>query len=123
MSLVCHLLADYLESIDKNYDKARKVYQTTCDDFKYAKSCTKYATYALLGKGTQQKADFPSACSYFDKGCELGDATSCFHQGLLLITQNEKHGISRDVLKVELLFLKRLLFFRHTIDLLLVKPH
>jgi hypothetical protein len=53
--LVCHLLADYLESIDKNYEKASLVYKTTCDDYKYAKSCSKYATYALLGKGAKNQ--------------------------------------------------------------------
>ncbi|XP_063930435.1 cytochrome c oxidase assembly factor 7 homolog isoform X2 [Zophobas morio] len=95
---VCHLLADYLESIDKNYEKAGIVYKNTCDDYKYAKSCSKYATYALLGKGSQ-KSDFKAAYSYFDKGCELGDPTSCFHQGLLLITRNEQQGIAQNPIK------------------------
>jgi cytochrome c oxidase assembly factor 7 len=96
---VCHLLADYLESIDKNYEKASLVYKTTCDDYKYAKSCSKYATYALLGKGAK-KSDFKAAYSYFDKGCDLGDPKSCFHQGLLLITRNEQQGIAQDPMKV-----------------------
>ncbi|EFA05048.1 cytochrome c oxidase assembly factor 7 homolog [Tribolium castaneum] len=95
---VCHLLADYLESIDKNYEKAGIVYKTTCDDYKYAKSCSKYATYALLGKGAK-KSDFKAAYGYFDKGCELGDPTSCFHQGLLLITRNEEQGIAQNPIK------------------------
>lgn len=96
---MCHLLADYLESIDKNYEKASLVYKTTCDDYKYAKSCSKYATYALLGKGAK-KSDFKAAYSYFDKGCDLGDPKSCFHQGLLLITRNEQQGIAQDPMKV-----------------------
>ncbi|RZB39345.1 Nicastrin and/or Peptidase M28 domain containing protein [Asbolus verrucosus] len=95
---VCHLLADYLESIDKNYEKAGIVYRNTCDDYKYAKSCSKYATYVLLGKGTK-KSDFKAAYNYFEKGCDLDDPTSCFHQGLLLIAKNDGQGIAQNPLK------------------------
>ncbi|KAJ8984103.1 hypothetical protein NQ317_017312 [Molorchus minor] len=48
---VCHLLADFLEAIKKDYEKAAKVYRNNCDEYKYGKSCLKYGTYSLLGRG------------------------------------------------------------------------
>ncbi|CAN8009898.1 unnamed protein product, partial [Ixodes pacificus] len=47
----CHRLADYLEAIKKEFDKALDVYRTNCDDNKYGKSCFKYGNYKLIGKG------------------------------------------------------------------------
>ncbi|XP_017781401.1 PREDICTED: cytochrome c oxidase assembly factor 7 homolog [Nicrophorus vespilloides] len=95
---VCHLLGDYLESIKKDYDKAGKVYKTNCDDYKYGKSCLKYGTYCLLGKGGI-KEDFPVAYNYLETGCKNNEADACFNQGLLLVTDNEKRGINMDILK------------------------
>lgn len=48
---VCHLLGDYLEGVKKDFEKASKVYRSTCDDYGYSKSCLKYGKYAILGKG------------------------------------------------------------------------
>ncbi|KAL3270592.1 hypothetical protein HHI36_021129 [Cryptolaemus montrouzieri] len=95
---VCHLLGDYLESINKDFDKAAIVYKSNCDDYKYPKSCLKYGTYMLLGKGVRN-ADQKTAIDYFDKGCELGNASSCLHQGLLCICENEDKRIVRNVQK------------------------
>ncbi|XP_072393220.1 cytochrome c oxidase assembly factor 7 homolog [Diabrotica undecimpunctata] len=95
---VCHLLADFLESIKKDYEKAGKVYRTNCDDYKYGKSCLKYGTYSLLGKGSKI-SNFKLAYDYFEKGCNLAEPDSCLNQGLLLITKNEKSEIKQDILK------------------------
>lgn len=95
---VCHLLADYLESIKKDYEKAGKVYKTNCDEYKYGKSCQKFATYSLLGKGCK-KADYPQAYEYFDKGCKLDESDCCLNQGLLLVTNNTQFGLKPDILK------------------------
>lgn len=97
--LVCHLLADFLEAIKKDYEKAGKVYRTNCDDYKYGKSCLKYATYNFLGKGSK-KSDFKLAYDYFEKGCNLDEPDSCLHQGLLLISKNEQVELKQDVIKV-----------------------
>lgn len=96
---MCHLLADFLEAIKKDYEKAAKVYRTNCDDYKYGKSCLKYATYSFLGKGSK-KSDFNVAYDYYEKGCNLDEPDSCLHQGLLLITRNEQVEIKQDILKV-----------------------
>ncbi|CAG9854446.1 unnamed protein product [Phyllotreta striolata] len=95
---VCHLLADFLESIKKDFEKAGKVYKTNCDDYKYGKSCLKYGTYSLLGRGSK-KADFKIAYDYFEKGCNLDEPDSCLNQGLLLVTKNDKPEVKQDVQK------------------------
>ncbi|XP_044764155.1 cytochrome c oxidase assembly factor 7 homolog isoform X2 [Coccinella septempunctata] len=95
---VCHLLGDYLESIKKDFEKAAVVYKSTCDDYKYAKSCMKYGTYMLLGRGVGN-ADYKCAYDYFHKGCELNNDVSCLHQGLLTICENEDKRLVKDVAK------------------------
>lgn len=56
--LVCHLLADFLEAIKKDFEKASKVYKSNCDDYSYGKSCLKYGHYSFLGKGrVSEKGD------------------------------------------------------------------
>lgn len=92
-------MADFLEAIKHDYEKAAKVYKNNCDEFKYGKSCMKYATYSLLGKGSK-KSDFKLAYDYFEKGCNLEEPDSCLNQGLLLITKNNEVEIKQDVLKV-----------------------
>ncbi|KAI4455338.1 hypothetical protein MML48_9g00013433 [Holotrichia oblita] len=95
---VCHLLGDYLEAVKKDYEKARKLYKSNCDDYQFGKSCLKYGTYALLGKAGV-KEDYKTAYQYFKKGCEQNIMDSCFNEGLLSITSSEKCGIKPDMTK------------------------
>lgn len=96
---VCHLLGDYLESIQKDYAKARKVYQSTCDDYGYAKSCLKYGNYAFIGRGKSgSKPDPGKALSYYEKGCKLNDASCCLSAGLLYVSPKSQEN--RDISKV-----------------------
>lgn len=98
-NLVCHLLGDYLETIHKDYGKARKVYQSTCDDYGYAKSCLKYGNYAFIGRGKSGSKPNPSeAMRYYEKGCLLGDSENCLNAGLLLVSP--KMNDRRNFLKV-----------------------
>lgn len=84
---MCHLLGDYLEAIHKDYEKARKVFQSTCDDYGYAKSCLKYAKYTHIGRGKSGSKPNPTeALNYYEKGCELGDAESCLSSGQLYVS-------------------------------------
>ncbi|XP_013105577.2 cytochrome c oxidase assembly factor 7 homolog [Stomoxys calcitrans] len=98
---VCHLLGDYLEGIKKDFEKAAKVYKSTCDDYGYAKSCFKYGNYSFLGKGKSggNKGDPRAAFSYYEKGCNLNDSDSCLHSGLLLVSRSMPKEIDRDVQK------------------------
>lgn len=100
--VVCHLLGDFLEAIDKDYTKARKIYKTNCEDRNFAKSCFKYGTYLGLGKGGE-KSSLADALPYFDIGCKGNEYRSCFQQGLILISDLSSHGIKQDVKKVFLL--------------------
>lgn len=96
---MCHLLADFLEAIKKDHEKAAKVYKNNCDEYLYGKSCLKYGGYCLTGKGVKQ-SDYPLAYSYFEKGCNLNEPYSCFNQAILLVTKNDSFGVEQDVLKV-----------------------
>lgn len=101
IALVCHLLGDYLEGIKKDFEKASKVYKSTCDDYGYAKSCFKFGNYSFLGKGKSgSKGDPRAAYSYYEKGCNLNDSDSCLHSGLLLVSRSMPKEIDRDVKKV-----------------------
>lgn len=63
---MCHLLADFLEAIKKDFEKASKVYKSNCDDYKYGKSCLKFGHYSFLGKGkVSEKGDAKMVCTLF----------------------------------------------------------
>ncbi|XP_030379149.1 cytochrome c oxidase assembly factor 7 homolog [Scaptodrosophila lebanonensis] len=97
---VCHLLGDYLEGIKKDFEKAAKVYKSTCDDYGYAKSCYKYGNYSFLGKGKSGTKGEPRiAYQYYEKGCNLNDSDACLHSGLLLVSRSMPKEIDRNVAK------------------------
>lgn len=98
---VCHLLGDYLEGIKKDFEKASKVYKSNCNDYDYAKSCYKIGAYNFLGKGQRNsKGDLKEAYHYFQKGCNLDDAESCLHAGLILMSKVITKEVERNVPKV-----------------------
>ncbi|SPP89636.1 cytochrome c oxidase assembly factor 7 homolog [Drosophila guanche] len=96
----CHLLGDYLEGIKKDFEKASKVYKSTCDDYGYAKSCYKFGNYSILGKGKSGSKGEPRvAYQYYEKGCNLNDSDACLHSGLLLVSRSMPKEIDRNVPK------------------------
>lgn len=99
--LVCHLLGDYLESIKKDFEKASKVYRSNCDDYGYSRSCLKFGNYSFLGKGKSGTKGSPTeAYKYYEKGCNLKDADSCLHSGLILVSRSMQGQVERNVPKV-----------------------
>lgn len=80
---VCHLLGDYLQSIDKAYQKALTVYKDNCDEYKFGLSCDAYGRMAFRGQGLQAP-DFNLALKYFIKGCDLDEPRACYHGGQML---------------------------------------
>lgn len=95
---MCHLLGDYLEGVKKDFEKASKVYRSTCDDYGYSKSCLKYGKYAILGKGGNgADGDAAQAYKYFSKGCDMNEGEACLHQGLILISKTLTDKVKRDV--------------------------
>jgi len=89
---VCHQLGDYLETVKKDNDKARKIFRSTCDDYGFAKSCMKYGNYAFLGKGGM-KGNLGEALQYYEKGCELNNAESCLHSGLMHVSKTMGNAV------------------------------
>lgn len=84
----CHRLANYLESFKKDYEKARKIFQTTCDDYQYGHSCYKFGNYNFLGRGGEK--NFDSSLIYYKKGCDLGYGPSCYNAALSHATDKYK---------------------------------
>lgn len=83
------MLGDYLESVKKDFEKAAKVFRSTCDDYGYAKSCLKYGNYSFLGKGISGSMGSPNdALKYYEKGCNLNNPEACLHSGLLLVSKS-----------------------------------
>lgn len=79
---VCHLLGDFFEAIKQEWDKAGKLYEVNCDEYKYGHSCFKFGNYNFTGKGSL-KADHAKAMSYYDKGCHYKYPEACLHAGLM----------------------------------------
>uniref|UniRef100_A0A0N5A226 Sel1 repeat family protein n=1 Tax=Parastrongyloides trichosuri TaxID=131310 RepID=A0A0N5A226_PARTI len=73
----CHLLGEWMEAIQKDFDKAYILYKDNCLTRQYPRSCYKYANYRISGTKEQPKKleeliepykiacdnDIPSGCS------------------------------------------------------------
>ncbi|XP_028047691.1 LOW QUALITY PROTEIN: uncharacterized protein LOC105834862 [Monomorium pharaonis] len=84
---VCHLLGDFYEAVKLDMEKAASIYKTTCDQYNYARSCTKFGDFKAIGKGC--KKDIPTAYEYMSKGCEFNDKDGCLHAGVLATSKHE----------------------------------
>lgn len=91
---VCHLLGDYLEAIDKDFQKAGKIYKNNCDHSNFAKSCLKYGNCLATGKGVKKK-DHEEALEYYKKGCKLEEFIACYRAGLLSVATSNKNNAQR----------------------------
>lgn len=79
----CHLLGDYLLSIDKARSKAAQIYKNNCDENKYGLSCDAYGRMAFRGQG-MEAPNSKLALEYFIKGCDLNEPRACYHGGQML---------------------------------------
>ena len=77
----CHRLADFLEAFDKDYWKARLVFEKNCVENKYGRSCFKLGNYTMIGRGGDKNAQ--DAYKAFKLGCEYNDGASCHNAGLM----------------------------------------
>ncbi|CAG0884733.1 unnamed protein product [Cyprideis torosa] len=89
----CHLLGDYLEAIDQDYEKARKVYEDNCVNYDYTGSCRKAGYYKIRGKGGPTAID--SGMTLLKKACLENDSRSCFTLGELKTKDNE-YGVAQN---------------------------
>lgn len=85
----CHLLGDYLLSIDKARSKAALVYKNNCNENKFGVSCDAYGRMAFRGQG-MEGPDCRLALEYFIKGCDLNDPRACYHGGQILGVVDKK---------------------------------
>ncbi|KAK7099961.1 cytochrome c oxidase assembly factor 7 homolog [Littorina saxatilis] len=88
----CHRLADFFESVKKEFEKAALVFKSNCDQSKYGHSCFKYGNYRVTGKGSEKDADV--GVDYYLKGCEYDYVPACHNAALLL--HSEKLGSTHD---------------------------
>lgn len=80
---VCHLLGDYLLSIDKARAKAAQIYKKNCDENKFGLSCDAFGRMAFKGQGIEAPS-YMLALEYFIKGCDLDETRACYHGGQML---------------------------------------
>lgn len=77
------------------------MYRSNCDDYGYSRSCLKYGNYSFLGKGKSgTKGSASEALKYYERGCDLKDADSCLHSGLMLVSKSMQDSVKRDVPRV-----------------------
>lgn len=81
---VCHLLADFSEAVKKDFEKAASLYKSNCDERNFARSCSRYGDYLVVGKGC--KSNLKEAYKYMQKACDLNSDSGCLHGGVLAIT-------------------------------------
>ena len=62
----------------KESEKAATLLRTTCDEHKYADSCHKYADLLRVAKLNFKVDKEIESFKYYRKGCEFGQAKSCF---------------------------------------------
>lgn len=65
------MLGDYLEAIDKDFQKAGRIYKNNCDYSNFAKSCLKYGNYLATGKGVKKKDHGEVCIRYINANCNL----------------------------------------------------
>lgn len=71
----CHLLADYLEVIAREPEKAANLYRSTCDDMAMVLSCDKYGRLLATGSGCEKNLTL--AGDYLTRACRMGNKRSC----------------------------------------------
>ncbi|XP_053549968.1 cytochrome c oxidase assembly factor 7A [Bombina bombina] len=81
----CHRLAEYFESIKKNFDAAAQILKINCNQNGHSESCYKLGAYYVTGKGGLS-VDLKAAYDCFLKSCHQGgkkSIDSCHNVGLL----------------------------------------
>ncbi|KAG8436893.1 hypothetical protein GDO86_007837 [Hymenochirus boettgeri] len=81
----CHRLAEYFESIKKNFESAAQILKTNCEENEYSESCYKLGGYYVTGKGGLP-VDLKAAFDCYLKSCNKGgkkSTDSCHNVGLL----------------------------------------
>eukprot|EP01147_Barroeca_monosierra_P010014 gene10014-2188_t len=86
----CHMLAEFYQTVDNNFEGAVKWYRRLCDSNNYSRSCTFMATCLLTGRGVEKNP--AEALRYFKKACDLGSIEGCHNAGMLLRSTRYKEA-------------------------------
>ena len=99
----CNRLASFLESILKDFEKARKVYDFNCFKNDYGMSCFKLGQFQFSGKGGEK--NLSKAFESFKKGCDSKCGASC-HNLALMFQEGKTPEKQKDFKKTEELLVK-----------------
>ncbi|XP_077440853.1 cytochrome c oxidase assembly factor 7 [Vanacampus margaritifer] len=94
----CQRLAEYMESVKRNYEATAQVLKHNCDKHTHAGSCYKLGNYHVTGKGGVSKC-LKSAYSCFMRACNAGGKLSidaCHNVGLLAHNGQAIEGAAPD---------------------------
>jgi len=80
----CQLLAEYMERIKMDFEKAFKIYQVNCDTNSFPNSCGKAGYYLCTGDAGVH--DPVQGYEYLKKGCDLGHPKGCLLAGMYSYT-------------------------------------
>eukprot|EP00055_Hartaetosiga_balthica_P004553 m.12084 g.12084 ORF g.12084 m.12084 type:complete len:220 (+) comp3951_c0_seq1:132-791(+) len=91
----CHMLAEFYQSVDKDFGKANQWYKKLCDEKNYGRSCLGYAMALLSGQAVER--DPAQGFRYLKKACSLGNTAACHNIGMILQSDKfEEFGIKQD---------------------------
>nr|CAB3232471.1 cytochrome c oxidase assembly factor 7-like [Phallusia mammillata] len=104
----CYRLAEFLDTVRKNFTEAGSMYTSCCKKFSNAPCCYKAGQFHMLGKGGLVKSRveafkcYHTACSqknYTDQGKNDTIAAACCNQGMLLAQDTENQESYIDYIK------------------------
>ncbi|KAI5696587.1 hypothetical protein M8J76_013675 [Diaphorina citri] len=83
----CHLLGDFLDAIQKDPEKAMKVYKANCDESGYGRSCFQYGRLLMRDKNFSDEEKMTLTPPYFERGCQSNHAESCVMNGIGMLAR------------------------------------
>ncbi|XP_017298491.1 cytochrome c oxidase assembly factor 7 homolog [Diaphorina citri] len=83
----CHLLGDFLDAIQKDPEKAMKVYKANCDESGYGRSCFQYGRLLMRDKNFSDEEKMTLTPPYFERGCQNNHAESCVMNGIGMLAR------------------------------------
>ncbi|XP_034036283.1 cytochrome c oxidase assembly factor 7 [Thalassophryne amazonica] len=90
----CYRLADYMDSVKRNFESAAQIFRYNCETNGHGDSCYKLGSYHLVGRGGVPQC-LKSAYSCFMRSCNTGGKkanAACHSIGLLAQDKRAMEG-------------------------------